>query len=229
MQDGWGTWGRRDSTCWGGLSSLFGSRRNPPGVPSLQRTCPLRVADRGRLRDIVCEGERADRTRGGRAGTKTQSLPEPKQFRKSWLGRGPRSPRGDPRGNCAVPTAPAPRPEQSCSRAAASRRAASQRRSPTLGRRGPPPESPRAGRGGPRTRGGFPAARPLGAPGGRAASPPTPPLLVFIDPPSLLPPPPQPPTIRFIKSPFVSLEAGEREGGKGRRGRGAGAAASQRP
>lgn len=53
------------------------------------------------------------------------------------------------------------------------------------------------------------------APRGLAASflPSLPPLLVFIDPPSLPPPPPPPsPTIRFIKSPFVSQEAGEREG-----------------
>lgn len=57
---------------------------------------------------------------------------------------------------------------------------------------------------------------------------PTPPLLVFIYPPLSHPPPPLPPTIRFLKSPFVSQEAGKREReGKGTQRQRAGAAASQ--
>lgn len=78
--------------------------------------------------------------------------------------------------------------------------------------RGQPPGCLRAGRG--RGRGRAPTGASqlplLKAPRGCAASFPTPPL-VFIDR-SPHPPPPLRPTIRFLKSPFVSQEAGEREG-----------------
>lgn len=95
-----------------------------------------------------------------------------------------------------------------------SQRAAPQRRSPVFRRRGPPPGCPRAGRGRGRGRAPTGASQPplLRAPRGRAASFPTPPLLVFIDRSPSHPPPPLRPTIRFLKSPFVSQEAGEREG-----------------
>lgn len=128
------------------------------------------------------------------------------------MGKGPGCPGGDPRGNRTAPTGPGC--VRSCSQAAMSQRAAPQRRSPVFRRRGPPPGCPRAGRGRGRGRAPTGASQPplLRAPRGRAASFPTPPLLVFIDRSPSHPPPPLRPTIRFLKSPFVSQEAGEREG-----------------
>lgn len=128
------------------------------------------------------------------------------------MGKGPGCPGGDPRGNRTAPTGPGR--VRSCSQAAMSQRAAPQRRSPVFRRRGPPPGCPWAGRGRGRGRAPTGASQPplLRAPRGRAASFPTPPLLVFIDRSPSHPPPPLRPTIRFLKSPFVSQEAGEREG-----------------
>lgn len=60
-----------------------------------------------------CEGERAERTRGGCAGTKAQSLPEPVQFRKSLAGKRAGVSRGRPRENRAAPTGPGPEAQAS--------------------------------------------------------------------------------------------------------------------
>ena len=143
----------------GWLAVFWQQEESPPPPQGAVPTANVPFAgSQPRLAPGHCEGERAGRTRGGRAGTKTQSLPEPEQFRKSWLGRGPESPGGDPRGDRAAPAGPGPAAGRSRSQAAASRRAASQRGSPALRRRGPPPGCPRAGWCRPRSRWGFPAA-----------------------------------------------------------------------
>lgn len=166
-----------------------------------------------------CEGERAER----RKGTKTQSLPEPEQFGKSWLGRGPGSPRGRPPSRSAPPQpAGALGPGSSRSQASVSRRAASQRGSPALRGRGPPPGCPRAGWGRSRSRRGSSAAA-----ASRGSRRPrsffsTPPLLIFIDFP--LPPTPAAAAADnpLYKKPLC-FPGGWREGrGKGRRSRGRG-------
>lgn len=96
-----------------------------------------------------------------------------------------------------------------------------------LGRRGPPPGCPRVERERPHTRGGFPDTAAALSSLRKCTFPPTPPLLVFIYPPFSHPPTPLQPTIRFLKSSFVSQEAGEREReGKGTQRQRAGAAAS---
>lgn len=176
---------------------------------------PLRIADQGRFRDIVCEGERALWRRYSRAVTKTQSLHNPQQFSKSLLGKGPWASREDPPQDSRCLHQPRAHGRYSCSLPAVGGWEHHSGSAQFLGSRRLLLWCSLAGWGLPCTHQGFPAATTaLGPWRPRSFFPSLPPTssCLYRFPPSFPPPPPPPPTIRFIKSPFVSQEAGEREG-----------------
>lgn len=208
---------RSDFTYWGGLS-LFGSRRNSPRAPCPRRTCHLQVADQGQLWDFVRASEPGV-PEAASLEQRRKLSPSLSNFeRVSWEEERARVSQGRTRGDRAAQPGsrgrgdPVPRLRRACKQHL---NGAAQ---PSAGA-GPHPSDHGPG-GRPRSRRGFLAAtaawgsrRPFSFIPHPASS------CLYRFPPSL--PSPSPP-IRFIKSPFVSLEAREREGERDAEARGGG-------
>ena len=156
--------------------------------------------------------------RGCLAGTKTETLPKPEQFRKL-VGkrRGPGSPRGEPAG--IAPPSPGPAAEAIRFPGFGEPASSISTGQPSLPRaRAPTRDITDRGVGRAPAGASWPP-RPLGAPRGRSASSLTPPLLVYRFPPF----PPIPVAANSLYKKPLCFPGGSREGrGKGRRGKGRG-------
>lgn len=199
----------------------------PPGprAPSPRRTCPLRVANQGQLRDIVRASELGVREAAALEQRRKVS-PSLSNFERVGWEEGPSLPGETPAGIAPPPPARAPRPGDPVPRlrqAGGQHRSGAAQLSAGVGRL-PGAHGPGGVGLAPAGASRPPPPPPLGAPGGRAASSPTPPLLVFIDSPL----PPTPAAVAAADNPLykkpLCFPGGWREGReKGCRGRGAGA------